>query len=271
MNFSVSRNGQIIGEYTSAQLEQGMLAETIFPTDLVWAAGMSGWLPVSQVLGNPAMLNPGYPLHPQGLAPFPPHISQTSGLAVASLVLGLASIFLWCTTGIPAIILGHVAHSQIKHSGGRLTGAGMAIAGYVLGYVFTVGVIALYLSLIGVGVAAIPFFEKITEQAEVAQQLHSAQELINACKTYAASHQGELPGDLEDLVKEHLVTEALLTEATNSKVSTWTGDPGFTYLGAGMKDSDESSSIVFKSNDHDAKGQRVVAHLSGAVNETLSE
>jgi type IV pilus assembly protein PilA len=57
---------------------------------------------------------------------------QTSGLAIASLICSLLPFFL--VTPIIGVILGHVALSQIKKSGGRLKGSGLAIAGLVLGY-----------------------------------------------------------------------------------------------------------------------------------------
>jgi Domain of unknown function (DUF4190) len=69
-------------------------------------------------------------------APPPPYAgyrtTRTSGLAIASMVLGIVWIF-WLGS-ILAVIFGHVALSQIKRSMGALTGRGMAIAGLVLGY-----------------------------------------------------------------------------------------------------------------------------------------
>jgi len=54
---------------------------------------------------------------------------KTSGLAIASLVTSLTCI------APAAIICGHIALSQIKASGGYLTGRGVALAGTILGYV----------------------------------------------------------------------------------------------------------------------------------------
>jgi uncharacterized membrane protein len=50
--------------------------------------------------------------------------------------------FLWPFTAIAAIVLGHLALSEIKKSAGRLAGHGMAMAGLILGYI---------------GVAMVPF------------------------------------------------------------------------------------------------------------------
>ncbi len=67
-------------------------------------------------------------------------IPKTSALAVWSLVLGILAIALLVVClgpifAIPAIICGHMACSKIKHSGGQLTGAGLATAGFITGYV----------------------------------------------------------------------------------------------------------------------------------------
>ncbi|HZD92861.1 MAG TPA: DUF4190 domain-containing protein, partial [Candidatus Sulfotelmatobacter sp.] len=63
--------------------------------------------------------------------------AKTDGQAVASLVLGIASIFLCLgiLAGIPAIIFGHLSWSRIRRSMGRLKGEGMAMAGLILGYI----------------------------------------------------------------------------------------------------------------------------------------
>lgn len=60
-----------------------------------------------------------------------------AGSAIASLVMGILSLALLVLTGIPAIILGHVARGKIRRSGGAFSGHGMAVAGMVLGYVTT--------------------------------------------------------------------------------------------------------------------------------------
>jgi hypothetical protein len=69
---------------------------------------------------------------------FPAASSKTSALAVCSLVFGILAIVLFCVSpvfAIPAIICGHVAHAKVRRSGGQLTGGGLAIAGFITGYV----------------------------------------------------------------------------------------------------------------------------------------
>jgi hypothetical protein len=84
-------------------------------------------------------------------------VPKTPGLAITSLVLGILGIVVFCLGpiffAIPAIICGHIAHSKIKNSGGQLTGAGVAIGGFVTGYV-SLALLALMLPI------AIPNFIK---------------------------------------------------------------------------------------------------------------
>jgi len=74
------------------------------------------------------------------LPPAPGGQPKTSGLAITSLVLGILAIVLTVVCvgpllAVPAIICGHLACSRINRSGGELTGKGLAIAGFVTGYV----------------------------------------------------------------------------------------------------------------------------------------
>ncbi len=78
-----------------------------------------------------------------GYAPAP----ATNGLAIASLVCSLVG-FVAC--GVPAIVgvvFGHVARRQIRRSGGRQTGEGLALAGLIVGYI-VIAVIAAFWVLV---------------------------------------------------------------------------------------------------------------------------
>jgi hypothetical protein len=81
---------------------------------------------------------PGYP------------VTKTNSLAVAALVCGIGQIIFGLLTGIPAIILGHMARRRIAQTGEQ--GAGMAMAGLVLGYI-GVG-LAVIVIIVLIGVAA---------------------------------------------------------------------------------------------------------------------
>lgn len=58
---------------------------------------------------------------------------STSGLAIASMVLGI--LWIYWVGSLLAVIFGHLALGNIKRSAGLQQGRGMAIAGVVLGWV----------------------------------------------------------------------------------------------------------------------------------------
>lgn len=65
----------------------------------------------------------------------PPPVAPTSGLATASLVLGILSwVILPLLGAVGAVVCGHMARRDIRASRGALGGDGLAIGGLVLGY-----------------------------------------------------------------------------------------------------------------------------------------
>lgn len=76
---------------------------------------------------------------------------RTDGLAIASLIVGIAAILcdLFCLgilLGPTAAIMGFISRQRIQTSGGALGGGGMALAGLILGVAgFVLGVVAFFL------------------------------------------------------------------------------------------------------------------------------
>lgn len=68
--------------------------------------------------------------------------ARTSGMAIASLILGIVGFSLF------AIIFGIIALSQIKKSNGLVTGKGMAIAGIILGIIAIIVTIIIIIAVI---------------------------------------------------------------------------------------------------------------------------
>jgi len=62
----------------------------------------------------------------------PSEAGETSGKAIGSLIAGIFGFFF--PAAVAAIILGHISRSEIRKSHGHLRGAGMALAGLILGY-----------------------------------------------------------------------------------------------------------------------------------------
>ena len=76
--------------------------------------------------------------------------ARTNGLAIASLACGLAQFAVGPLATIPAIVLGHMARSQIRRTGEQ--GAGLALAGLLLGWATVI--LAIVVIIVGLAVSA---------------------------------------------------------------------------------------------------------------------
>jgi hypothetical protein len=74
-----------------------------------------------------------------------PELTPAAGLALASLVCGLAPFVFGPPVAIPAIVFGHVARRQVKRTGEQ--GAGLALAGLLLGWAMVILVIVLIVAM----------------------------------------------------------------------------------------------------------------------------
>jgi type IV pilus assembly protein PilA len=131
----------------------------------------------------------GVPASPQ----LPPGQAETSGKAVASLVCGIFFFFL--PAAIVAVILGHVSLSEIRRSGGRLVGDGMAIAGLILGYI---GFAAIPVILI-IAAVAIPNLLRARMAANEATAVGSLRAINTAAISYSAAYPNGFPPSLDSL------------------------------------------------------------------------
>ena len=84
------------------------------------------------------------PAVPTPLAPV--QYAKTNALAITSLICGIAQFMFGPLATIPAVVCGHVARGQIRRTGEQ--GAGMALAGLILGWIgvgFTVLIVVVAL------------------------------------------------------------------------------------------------------------------------------
>lgn len=113
MNFQVSRNGQMYGPYTLADLQRYVQSGNVLLTDLAKSEEMTEWLPVSQVLARSGSVaepagSPPYAAVPEAGAPpayaaygramsgaaDPPNLSWVLVLVFSIFTCGLFS-FIW--------------------------------------------------------------------------------------------------------------------------------------------------------------------------------
>lgn len=141
-----------------------------------------------------------------GSSPMPPPYAgtpQTSGKAIGSLICGIINIF---PLFIVAVILGHLALSDIKKSAGRLGGRGLAIAGLVLGYL---GVAFIPIILI-IAAIAIPNLLRARMAANEASAVSSVRTLLQAEVMYSQNHADSgFTCNLSDLASSGIIEGTL--------------------------------------------------------------
>jgi len=124
--------GQLSKDEYDARLDSAMSARTFADLDPLVTD-----LPAAR----PSLVLPG-----TGTTAATP-VAKVNPLAIASLACGLAQFVFGPVATIPAIVLGHVARSQIKRTGEQ--GAGLALTGLILGWV----VVSLVIVVIVIGLA----------------------------------------------------------------------------------------------------------------------
>src|SRR5262245_9237603 len=139
---------------------------------------------------------------------------QNSGKAIASLICGVV-FFFWPLSAVAAVILGHLALSDIKRSAGRLAGRGMAIGGLVTGYI-GISIIP-FLIIAAIAIPNLLRARMAANEASAVGSLRMYNEAmatyLNACPDigYPASLENLGPGT-KDCTRMDLVAAQLATQ-----------------------------------------------------------
>src|SRR5262245_15798174 len=98
---------------------------------------------------------------------------------LAGFLLGLASLYFWALTGVPALILSFIGLRAVNLSDGKLSGARLAIAGLVMG---SVGTLLTVVGFIAMGVM------RLEDTANRAGCMNHHRLIGIALNEYAVSH-----------------------------------------------------------------------------------
>jgi len=145
-----------------------------------------------QPIGGPTQSVAG-PLVPPIVVP-----TKTSGLAIASLVLGIISLGCGCLTGIPGIICGllglrQIGESEKTQSVPRLTGRGLAISGIIASSILMmVGILATLVALL------LPAVQAAREAARRQVSFNNLKMIGLGMHSFADVHQGAFPAVIVD-------------------------------------------------------------------------
>ncbi len=116
-----------------------------------------------------------------------PAHAKTSGLAIASLVLGILGALTLGVTALAGLILGLMARRRITKSQGQLSGSGLAIAGVVVSAVF------LFFGMALSGTMLLPVLARAKGRARSTVCAHNLRQLALAVATYADANGDRLP------------------------------------------------------------------------------
>jgi hypothetical protein len=190
----IGADGKEYGPVTLDQLRAWIDQGRVNSQTRIQEAGATEWKTASQfpeLTAAMASPNPrlGTAMAPAGPSPIPGLPAQPQqGLAITSLVLGILSfICLGPLTAIPAIICGHIAHSRARREPAIFGGAGLAIAGFVLGYV------NLAICLLVMPAMLLPALAKAKQRAQEINCVNNLKQVGLAFKVWELDHGDQYP------------------------------------------------------------------------------
>ena len=195
----------------------------------------------------------------------------TSGVAIASLVLGILAILTGCfgvgiLLGIVAIILGGIGIS--KTGDPSVKGRGMAIAGLACGCVSIVLILPLMIGIL------VPSLNRAREAANRVACASNLRQIGQAMRQYAIDdvEAGRFPPDLETLyaVDGTMVPDTFVCPTSNAAAAPPPFALGrnlsYVYLGDGLTDAGPATTPVAHCETHNHRGEGTnVLYLDGSA------
>lgn len=184
----------------------------------------------------PHCVQQGYPGHHGHVHHHPP----TSGLAVASMILGILSTFFWLLTAIPGLIIGIFGLTKINM--GCRRGKGMAISGIVLSGISIFCPVFLALGIFIVGMTT-PALSKAREKARRVTCSSTLKSIGLTLKQYAMDNNDYFPdkngyAGLKQLVDNGYLSDPQFFQCPSCDVYK---DSAYVYLGGSMEASSDAN------------------------------
>ncbi len=174
----IGKDGKEYGPVDAQQLKNWIAQGRLDGSSLVKPEGAADWKPLREFPELQSAV-PALPLQAVVARP-------TSGLAVASLVLGVLGLFTFGLTAVVGLVLGIVALVKINKSQGRLGGFGLAVAGMVVSGVMLVMLPVLAAMLL-------PALARAKSRTQAIQCMTHVKQLNLALMMYATDHNDTFP------------------------------------------------------------------------------
>ena len=183
-------DGKQYGPVSLGQMQQWIKEGRINAKSRVQAAGAADWKSAADFpelgIGTASGLPGAAPVAPPITAGQP--AAQQSGLAITSLVLGILSLVCFgFLAGIPAIICGHIARARSRRYPAVYGGAGMALAGLIMGYV------GLVMTLVILPALLLPALSQAKSKAQRINCANNLKQIGLAFRTWAIDNGDQFP------------------------------------------------------------------------------
>lgn len=227
---------------------------------LVQAEGVLEWRPLSDFIefGSDLAAKQGSAAAgpPPMMGAVPPALppKPKSGMAVASLVLGILSM-VGCPiiASLPAIILGHIAHSRNRRSPNEYGGGGLATAGFVLGYVsfITIPILAGLL---------LPALAKAKSRAQQITCVSHMKQIGLAARMWSSDNNGKFPPNFLSMSNELATPKVFVCPGDGNAVRAldWSlfseANVSYEYLQPGIAENEAAQVVVFRCPIHGNEG-----------------
>jgi hypothetical protein len=134
----IGADQQEYGPVGAEEIREWLASGRVNSQTLVQAEGSTEWLPLASFseLAAPVAGSTPPPVIPPAARKTAVTTGKTSGMAIASLVLGALGLFTLGLTAIFGVVLGLISMSKIRRSQGALRGWELALAGTIISGVF---------------------------------------------------------------------------------------------------------------------------------------
>lgn len=199
----IGADQQEYGPVTAEQIQRWIAQGRVNAQTKVQAEG-GEWKALSEFpeFATAAASVPPLPAAAPGPPAPPARPAKTSGLAIASLILGICGIFTCGATALVGLILGIVSLVKIKKSNGALGGQGNALAGTIIS--------AAFLLMLPIWAAMmLPALAKAKQRALTIQCVNNMKQLALAVRIYSGDHNDHFPQATNwcDAIKTDVGTE----------------------------------------------------------------